>query len=381
VSAPVVGSVRLPFSKVIFLMRELTTVKFVELVPVPAELVTPMGPVVAALGTLAVICVSEFTENDAGVPLKVTCRAAVKADPEIVTEVPAVPLVGEKEVIVGAVPPVEPVTVKLPVLVAVPAAFVTLRGPVVAPLGTVAAICALETIEKTATVPLNFTAEVPANPVPLIVTDVPTAPLVGLNELMVGCTITVKSCEEVAVPLGVVTLIFPVVEPLGTLVVICVLEFTVKVAEVVLKATAVAPAKLIPVMTTEVLTIPLVGVNEVTAGAAVTVKLLELVPVPAEFVTATFPVVAPVGTVAVTWVLEFTVKVVAAVPLKVTSVVPVKPLPEIATLVPTGPLVGVKELTVGVAVTVKLKRLVPVPAAFVTLRGPLVAPAGTVAVV
>ena len=49
-------------------------------------------------------------------------------------------------------------------------------------------------------------------------------------------------------------------------------------------------------------------------------------------------------------------------------------------MVPTGPLVGLKELIVGgPTVTVKALLLPPVPAAVVTLIGPVVAPLGTVA--
>ena len=71
---------------------------------------------------------------------------------------------------------------------------------------------------------------------------------------------------------------------------------------------------------------------------------------------------------------------VALVPLKATAVAPVKFVPLIVTLVPTGPLVGVKPLIVGgLAVTVKLLALVVVPPAVVTLTGPVVAAAGTVA--
>ena len=65
-------------------------------------------------------------------------------------------------------------------------------------------------------------------------------------------------------------------------------------------------------------------------GAAETVNEAVLVPVPAGVVTATGPVVAPVGTVAVIWVSEVTVNV-AVVPLNFTAVAPVKPLPVMVT--------------------------------------------------
>ena len=50
-------------------------------------------------------------------------------------------------------------------------------------------------------------------------------------------------------------------------------------------------------------------------------KLVALVADPPGVVTVIFPVSAPVGTVAVTFVAEFTVNVVAAMPPKVTFVV------------------------------------------------------------
>ena len=71
----------------------------------------------------------------------------------------------------------------------------------------------------------------------------------------------------------------------------------------------------------------------------------------------------------------------ALTPLNVTEVAPVKFVPLIVTLVPTGPLVGVKLIIVGGALltTMKLFVLVAVPPGVVTLSGPVVAPAGTVA--
>jgi hypothetical protein len=77
--------------------------------------------------------VPETTVNVAAVPLKVTFVAPVKLVPVMVTAVPSVPLVGEKEAIWG-------VTMKLVELVAAPTVLVTLIGPVVAPAGTVVRI-------------------------------------------------------------------------------------------------------------------------------------------------------------------------------------------------------------------------------------------------
>ena len=69
----------------------------------------------------------------------------------------------------------------------------------------------------------------------------------------------------------------------------------------------------------------------------------------------------------------------APTPLNATAVAPVKFVPLIVTLVPTGPLVGAKLVIVGAGTTVKLLALVAVPPGVVTLTGPVVAPVGTVA--
>src|SRR5437868_9364778 len=82
-------------------------------------------------------------------------------------------------------------------------------------------------------------------------------------------------------------------------------------------------------------------VPETCVPVPVTVKLLVEVPLPVGVVTLIEPVVAPAGTVAVTCVSELTVQV-AEVPLNVTKVAPVRFVPVIATLVPTGPLAGAK---------------------------------------
>jgi hypothetical protein len=75
--------------------------------------------------------------------------------------------------------------------------------------------------------------------------------------------------------------------------------------------------------------------------------------------------------------VEVTVKLQAFTPLNRTAVASVKFEPLIVTPVPTGPLVGVKLAIVGA--TEKLAALVAVPPGVVTLSGPVVASAGTVA--
>src|SRR4030088_1979326 len=77
-------------------------------------------------------------------------------------------------------------------------------------------------------------------------------------------------------------------------------------------------------------------------------------------------------------VAELPVKV-AALPLNVTAVAPLKFVPLIVTLVPTGPLAGAKPVIAGAGTTVKALLLFAVPLGVVTLSGPVVALAGTVA--
>jgi Protein of unknown function (DUF541) len=167
-------------------------------------------------------------------------------------------------------------------------------------------------------------------------------------------TVTVKFVELVAVPLGVVTRIGPVVAPVGTATVILVpAPFTAKPGAFTLSnETDVAPVKLVPLILTDVPTGPLVGLNDVIVGAPapVTVKFVELVAVPSRLVTAIGPVVAPAGTVAVI-LCALSIVNVADVPLKLTLVTsgPLKLVPWIVTEVPTGPPAGENELIVGAA--------------------------------
>jgi hypothetical protein len=160
---------------------------------------------------------------------------------------------------------------------------------------------------------LNSTALVPVKPDPEIVTVVPGEPEAGENEAIDGAApVTANEIEVEAVPEGVVTLIGPLVAPAGTDVWIRVVEMTLNTAEVPLNETAVAPAKLDPVSVTVVPGVPEVGATDVTMGGGgggggdVTVKLPWLTAVPAGVVTATAPVAAFCGTVALISVEEST---------------------------------------------------------------------------
>jgi hypothetical protein len=124
----------------------------------------------------------------------------------------------------------------------------------------------------------------------------------------------------------------------------------------------------------------LVGVG---LGVGVTVKRLALVAVLPELVTVIGPLLAPAGTIALTRVSLTTLKN-AARPLKLTAVVPVKPLPVRVTLLPTGPEVGAKLVSVGVgvgvgvasamivlSVTIALAVMIAAPVLLVVLVEPL----------
>jgi hypothetical protein len=87
-------------------------------------------------------------------------------------------------------------------------------GPVVAPVGTVAVTLVSELTLNVAETPLNVTLVAPVKLVPVIVTEVPTGPLVGLKLVMAGVTVNVPELD--AVPPAVVMPILPVLAPLGT---------------------------------------------------------------------------------------------------------------------------------------------------------------------
>jgi len=261
---------------------------------------------------------------------------APKFVPAIVTDVPTAPEVGFKLVMLGA-------TVKLTPLLATPPT-VTTTFPVVAPAGTGATMLVALQLDGVANVPLNLTVLVPwvvPKFVPVIVTGVPTAPVVGVKLVMLGAT--VKLTPLLATP-PTVTTTFPVVAPAGTGATMLVPLQLDGVAAVPLNVTVLVPwvvPKFVPVIVTGVPTTPEVGVRLVMLGA--TVKLTPLLATPPT-VTTTFPVVAPAGTGA-TMLVPLQLVGVAAVPLNVTVLLPWLPLkfvPVIVTDVPTAPAVGFK---------------------------------------
>ena len=257
-------------------------------------------PVVAPIGTEVVILVAVEAVTVAATPLKVKMLSsgiALKFEPLIMTVAPTAPLPGLKLAIEGVGE-----TLKLdPVVIVIPFTFMEM-GPEVAPDGTLVAILDVVEVVTEANVPLNDTVGMVMKFVPVIVTTVPTAPLVGLKPVTVGEANTVKlAALEMVTPLTVIE-ILPVVAPAGTLAVMLLVVDAVTVADVLLNFTTLFAGvvlKFVPEIMTVALTAPLDGLNPVRVGVANTVKLVALTIVTPLSVTEILPVVAPAGTVVV----------------------------------------------------------------------------------
>lgn len=304
----------------------------------PKGVVTVTDPLLPAATTASMVDEEITAKDDAGVPPKSTLVAPVKLVPVMVTIAPEMAVVGVNEVIDGAIPNVNPARV------AVPSGVVTDTAPD-APAPTTASMeLADTTVKEVAGVPPKSTAVAPVKLKPVRVTVVPVPAVVGVNEVIEGPLPKVNPPSE-AVPKGVVTETAPVA-PAPTIASMVLAEITTnEVAAVPPKSTAVAPVKLKPEMVTVVPVAATVGVKDVMAGISPNVNPAREA-VPAGVVTLTVPD-APAPTTASILVGELTVNEVAAVPPKLTAVVPVKFVPVIATVVPVPAAVGVKEVIVG----------------------------------
>ena len=136
--------------------------------------------------------------------------------------------------------------------------------------GTVAVISVPDALTvKLAFLVLNTTAVAPVKFVPLIVTDVPPGPDVGVKSAIVGAGITVKLPALVAVPPGVVTAMGPLVALSGTVAVILLpLLLIVNSALAPPNITLVTPLRLWPLIVTDAPGPPLDGEKLVIAGGA-----------------------------------------------------------------------------------------------------------------
>lgn len=91
---------------------------------------------------------------------------------------------GEREV---------PVVATAKAQLAVPREVVTVREPVVAPMGTVVVIAVVVMVRRTAATPLMATRVAPgSNRAPVIVTYVPTGPLAGSTAVIAAPRATLK---------------------------------------------------------------------------------------------------------------------------------------------------------------------------------------------
>jgi hypothetical protein len=160
-----------------------------------------------------------------------------KFAPPIVIEAPTAPEPCERLEMLGG-----GTTVKVTPLLFTPPALTTTL-PVVAPLGTGATIDVALQLLGVAVVPLNFTVLVPCVApkfVPVIVTDAPTAPVVGEILLMLGAGTTVRVTPLLVTP-PTATTTLPVVAPVGTVATIEVVLQLVAVAVVPLNFTVLIP--------------------------------------------------------------------------------------------------------------------------------------------
>jgi len=167
---------------------------------IPLFVDTVMCPDATGNGTVTAIELEVAEEPGADVKLNLSRSLAAfvsKFVPVIVTAVPGAPFGGVSPEIVGA--PVPLFTVKELPLVAAPAGAVTCIVPVVAPDGIAAMSCVVLAEDMVAAVPLKETEswlEFALNPVPLIVTAVPTGPLLGVKSMMEICAEGLREIER-----------------------------------------------------------------------------------------------------------------------------------------------------------------------------------------
>ena len=271
--------------------------------------------------------------------------------PVIVTDAPTAPVVTDRPVMLGAA-----TTVNAEPALATPLT-VTTALPLVVPVGTVATIDVALQLVIVVAAAFNFTVLAPCvEPkfVPVIVTDAPTANVVGDRLVIVGVGRAVKLEPLLSTPLACTTT-FPVVAPVGTFTTIEVaLQLVIVVAVVVLNFTVLVPwvePKAVPVIVTDAPTAPDVTDRLVMLGVPTTVKAEPLLATLLT-VTTTLPVVAPVGTLTAMEVALQLVIDVTAVVLNFTVLVPwvvPKFVPVIVTDAPTAPVVNDKLLIAGAA--------------------------------
>ncbi len=239
----------------------------------------------------------------------------------------------------------------------VPPPVITVTSTVPVPAGLVATICVAMSLTIVAVTLPNFTTVAPDRLVPVIVTDVPPAvgPDVGLIPVTAGATRYVySSADDVAeVPAAVTTVTLTIPVPAGLVATICVALALTIVAELAPKSTAVAPARLTPLIVTDVPPAagPDAGLIPATLGALTTYVYLsagEVAEAPVAVTTVTSTVPVPAGAMA-TISVAVSLTIVALLVPKSTAVAPARLAPLIVTDVPpeVGPDVGLIPVTLG----------------------------------
>lgn len=132
---------------------------------------------------------------------------------------------------------------------------VTTTLPVVAPVGTGTTIEPALQVVGVAVVPLNATVPVDPKFVPVIVTDVPTAPELVERLVILGVGRTVKLTPLLALP-PTVTITFPVLAPFGTGTEMLLMLQLLGVAVVPLNVTVPVDPKFKPAIVTDLPTGP-----------------------------------------------------------------------------------------------------------------------------
>ena len=202
-----------------------------------------------------------------------------------------------------------------------------------------------DTTVKFASIPENLTDVVGVKCEPVMVIKVPIAPWEGAIAVIAGGGNRIMSVSLTTVPCEVVTVIGPVVAPLGTVEVSVFDPSELKLAVTPLKATASTLLRLSPVIVTSVPLPPVEGLKEVIMGEPTT-KLDALVATETELVTVMGPLMGFAGTYAHISVDEMTANCVVMPPMA-TDCTSKKLFPVIVIWVPGGPEVGANSLILG----------------------------------
>ena len=251
-------------------LKEVTVGGLIKVKPpklaVPEGVVTETLPEAPAPTTAEIVVELMMVNEVAAVPPKLTELAQDKFVPVMITTPEVESDVGVNDEMVGAAA----VLVNVATDVAVLTGLVTDTVPE-PPQGTTAVmLVALTALNVVAATPPKLTAEAQVKFVPVMVTVVPGAAAVGVNEVTVGAETVYVKPAKLPVPYWLVTETLPEAEPQATTAAIVVALVTVKdVAAVPPKLTAVAEQKLLPVMVTVLPADAVVAVNDVTVGADV----------------------------------------------------------------------------------------------------------------